>query len=55
MKKKYFQVALVKPEKPDGYRLIALVDADNAYYATRKAEEKHPGLQAISAEFLCEY
>ena len=52
--KKHFQVELINFNEPNGYRLVALVQAEDAVSATVKAQAEHPGLFAISAEFLCE-
>lgn len=52
--KKHFQVELINFNEPNGYRLVALVEAEDAVDASNKAQKEHPGLIAISAEFLCE-
>lgn len=51
---KHFQVELIDFNNPNGYKLVALVEADDAVDACSKAQKEHPGLFAISAEFLCE-
>lgn len=51
---KHYQVELINPKDPSIYRLVALVEAENAVEATIKAQKEHEGLLAISAEFLCE-
>jgi hypothetical protein len=54
MKKRYFQVVLINPAEPDGYRMTAIVEADDAVSATTKSQNEHEGLFAVSAELLCE-
>ena len=52
--KKHFQVTLVNPDEPNGYHLVALVEATDAVSAVIKAQQEHPTLFATSAEFLGE-
>lgn len=51
---KHFQVELINFNNPNGYKLVALVEAEDAVDACDKAQKENPGLFATSAEFLCE-
>ena len=51
---KHFQVELINFNEPNGYRLVALVEAEDAVEATVKAQKEHEGLFAISAELYYE-
>ena len=51
---KHYQVTLINPEEPNGYHMIALVGAESAIEANRKAQAEHEGLLAISAELYYE-
>jgi hypothetical protein len=51
---KHYQVELVNPKEPNGYRMVAFVVADDAVGACVKAQKEHEGLLAIGAELLCE-
>ena len=49
---KAYQVKLINPEEPNGYYMVALVEAESAIEANQKAQAKHDGLLAIEAEVL---
>lgn len=51
---KTYQVELINFNEPNGYKLVALVQAEDAVSASAKAQKEHEGLLAVSAEFLCE-
>ena len=51
---KHFQVELINFNESNGYRLVALVEAEDAVEATVKAQKEHEGLFAISAELYYE-
>jgi uncharacterized phage-like protein YoqJ len=52
--KKYFQVKLINFNEPNGYYMVAIVEAADAVSAAVKAQKEHPDLFATDAEFLCE-
>lgn len=52
---KTYQVELINFNEPNGYRMVALVKAEDAVSASAKAQEQHKGLLAISAEYLGDF
>lgn len=49
---KAYQVKLINPKEPNGYYMVALVEAESAIEANQKAQAKYDGLLAIEAEVL---
>ena len=52
---KTYQVELINFNEPNGYKLVALVKAEDAVSASAKAQKEHEGLFAVSAEYLGDF